>query len=271
LPSRSRTAAAPLSRRGNMSPGPPNLLRSRNGPSQRRGPCSAWVRTPLGVPPLGDDSRTEGSTGIQLEVQLTAVDDHTSGTTPIIVVSGLPRSGTSLMMQMLAEGGVRVVTDERREADDSNPRGYFEFEKVKELEGGDHAWLSEARGGAVKIIAFLLRHLPRDHEYRVIFMRRDLDEILASQAKMLARSGQVDETDDDLMRGIFKKHLAETERLLASEKCFDVLDVSYNQIIAEPLAQAERVNDFLGGRLDVQRMASAVSSELYRNRSGSSQ
>ncbi len=109
----------------------------------------------------------------------------------IIVVSGLPRSGTSMTMKMLVEGGIAVLTDGIRAADESNPEGYYEFEKVKQLDkAGDLSWLNEARGKAVKIISYLLQRLPDTFDYRVIFMHRDLHEVIASQNRMLERLGE---------------------------------------------------------------------------------
>ena len=105
---------------------------------------------------------------------------------PIVVVSGLPRSGTSMMMQMLQAGGLEILTDAVRTPDGSNPKGYFEFEAVKDLDKGPPpAWLTGARGKAVKIVSSLVRWLPESHDYQVIFMRRDLDEVILSQNKML--------------------------------------------------------------------------------------
>src|SRR5215813_2579369 len=105
---------------------------------------------------------------------------------PIIVVSGLPRSGTSMMMKMLAAGGLPVLVDAIRAADDDNPNGYFEFEPVKQLADGQNEWLTEAGGKVVKIISALLEYLPKSYHYKIIFMERELKEILASQQKMLS-------------------------------------------------------------------------------------
>jgi len=186
---------------------------------------------------------------------------------PIIVVSGLPRSGTSLMMQMLEAGGLEILTDRIRTADESNPQGYYEVERVKELDkGGDPSWLKESKGKAIKIIAFLLRHLPDTLNYRVIFMQRDLHEIVVSQNKMLVQRGEKADTDDDQVLDAFKQHLLRTRALLTSRECFERLEVSYNEILEAPAAQAKRVSDFLGGALDVESMAAAVNPQLYRNR-----
>lgn len=186
---------------------------------------------------------------------------------PIIVVSGLPRSGTSMMMQMLDAGGVETVTDGLRTPDASNPRGYFELEAVKELHREpDKAWLREARGHAVKIIAFLLEHLPESHNYKVIFMRRKMDEVLASQTAMLDHLGEADDADDARMRTLYVNHVARTKTMLAHRPYFDVLHVRYHEVIEDAHGQAERVRRFVGRPLDVDAMASVVSPELYRNR-----
>jgi hypothetical protein len=108
---------------------------------------------------------------------------------PIIVVSGLPRSGTSVMMQMLDNGGIPVVTDNIRTADTDNPRGYYEYEQVKKIRE-DAAWVPATRGKAFKMVSQLLYDLPAQEQYHVIFMERDLDEMLASQEKMLQRLGR---------------------------------------------------------------------------------
>ena len=171
------------------------------------------------------------------------------------------------MMQMLQAGGIEILTDRIRAADESNPHGYYELERVKELDkGGDPSWLADARGKAVKIIAFLLRHLPENLNYRVIFVQRNLHEIIDSQNKMLAQRGETSETDDDRMLELFRQHLSRTMTLITSRACFERLEISYNEILDDPGAQANRVSNFLGGALDVERMAAVVDPALYRNR-----
>src|SRR6185436_14034959 len=159
---------------------------------------------------------------------------------PIVIVSGLPRSGTSMAMKMLEAGGVPILTDGIRTADISNPKGYYEYEPVKELDkGGEPAWLPEARGKAVKIISFLLTWLPETYDYRVIFMQRDLDEIIDSQNQMIARREQPSDTaGDSRTRKIYTDHLAQVARLLASRRCFLSLPVSYRDVIEDPRRQA---------------------------------
>lgn len=186
---------------------------------------------------------------------------------PIVVVSGLPRSGTSMAMQMLEAGGLPIVTDGLRTADASNPRGYYELEQVKTLAaGGDTAWLAGARGKAVKIISFLLTHLPESYDYSVIFMRRDLDEVMASQNAMLDARAEARGADDERMRRHYESHLAQVERFLDRRRCFTTLMVPYAEVVASPQAEAARINAFLGGRLDVARMAAVAEASLYRNR-----
>ena len=186
---------------------------------------------------------------------------------PIIIVSGLPRSGTSMMMKMLEAGGIPPLTDKIREADKDNPKGYYEFERVKQLDKGDIAWLAETQGKVVKVISALLKHLPADYEYRIIFMRRNMPEILASQRKMLIRRGEnADDMDDGQMAALFEKHLQNTIRWIDSQPNVAVLYVHYSDMLTNPIPQIKRVNEFLGSRLDETAMAGVVDPALYRNR-----
>jgi hypothetical protein len=182
----------------------------------------------------------------------------------IIIVSGLPRSGTSLMMQMLAGGGVEILTDAIRTADDDNPRGYLEFEPVKKTKH-DGSWLPTARGKAVKMVSQLLYDLPPGERYRIVFMRRDLDEVLASQEKMLARLGRP-AAPRERMRTAFETHLEHLDGWLAKQPHMTLLPVSYKALVEAPDAQARRVCDFLNRNLDLAAMVSAVDPNLYRNR-----
>jgi hypothetical protein len=187
---------------------------------------------------------------------------------PIIVVSGLPRSGTSMAMQMLRAGGVAVVTDGVREAGEDNPKGYFEDERVKVLhkEDEDGAWLREARGKAIKIISFLLKDLPETNNYKVIFMKRALSEVLASQRKMLERRNEVDDTSDEKMFDLWENHLFRVNYLLKHSDRFECLELVYSDVIADPLREARRIRDFLRLPLSAEKMAASVDEALYRNR-----
>ncbi len=186
---------------------------------------------------------------------------------PVIIVSGLPRSGTSMMMKMLEQGGLTIMTDQIREADEDNPKGYYEFERVKQLDKGDQSWLADAQGKVVKVISALLEHLPPGFQYRVIFMERQIGEVLASQRKMLVRRGEpTDQVDDQEMARLFAKHLAKTRAWLASQPNFAVLYVDYNQMLADPLPFVRQVNQFLDNSLDETAMVHAVDPTLYRNK-----
>jgi hypothetical protein len=182
----------------------------------------------------------------------------------IIVVSGLPRSGTSLMMQMLDSGGVEVVTDHVRTPDTDNPRGYYEFEPVKKIKR-DASWLPGTRGKAFKMVSQLLYDLPAGETYQVIFMERDLDEVLASQEKMLTRLGRTPAPRAEIRRA-FVDHLERLRDWLGKQANIAVLRVRYSDLVQQPGEQAERVCAFLGGRADVEGMVKAVDPSLYRNR-----
>ena len=185
----------------------------------------------------------------------------------ITIVSGLPRSGTSLMMQILEAGGLAVLKDDIREADADNPKGYYEFERVKQV-AQDQAWLQDARGKAVKMVSALLLDLPDTYTYRVIFMRRKMEEILASQKTMLKRSGKpVDAVGDDKMAALFRKHLSQVEKWISEQPQVQGLYVSYNELMADPIKEIERISQFLGNELDAKRMASVIDRTLYRQRS----
>ena len=171
-----------------------------------------------------------------------------------------------MMMKMLAEGGLEVITDQLRTADEDNPRGYFELEAVKQMSEGNVAWLSEAGGKAVKIISALLEHLPPDHSYRVIFMEREIGEILASQHKMLERREEPSRIDDAGMEEQFRRHLAAVKPWLARQPNMDVLYVSYNELMRDAAPLCRKVAEFIGLPLDQERMRSVPSGDLYRNR-----
>jgi Sulfotransferase domain len=182
----------------------------------------------------------------------------------IIIVSGLPRSGTSLMMQMLDKGGVPVVTDHIRTADQDNPRGYYEYERVKRIKE-DVSWLPESRGKAFKMVSQLLYELPASERYGIIFMERDLDEMLISQEKMLARLNKPSAPRAAIERA-FREHLRKVRGWLAGQANIEVLSVSYNNLVEWPEEEAERVSAFLGGNADKESMSKTVDPLLYRNR-----
>ena len=183
----------------------------------------------------------------------------------ITVVSGLPRSGTSMMMQMLRAGGLTCLTDELREADISNPKGYFEFEKVKGLRA-DNSWLPEAKGKVIKIISHLLSCLPPELNYKIIFMERDLDEVLASQRKMLVNQGQGEENlSDERLGQIFAQQLRQVRKMLADRQ-ISTLFLGYKDVLEDPVEVSTQLQAFLGNNLDQQAMRDVVDHNLYRQR-----
>ena len=188
---------------------------------------------------------------------------------PITIVSGLPRSGTSMMMKMLEAGGLPLLIDHLRIPDADNPAGYYEFEAVKKLDKGDFRWLADAQGKGLKVIAALLSHLPSAYTYRILFMRREMSEILASQRKMLLNRGaDPNKIDDTAMAQLFERHLGKVLSWIDQQPNMRKLDVNYNQLLREPRSQAEQINLFLGNILDVEGMVSAINPDLYRQRSG---
>jgi len=190
----------------------------------------------------------------------------TEARTYVTIVSGLPRSGTSMMMQVLEAGGMAPLTDHVRTPDSDNPKGYYEFEPVKKTKE-DPSWLTDAGGKVVKMVYRLLYDLPADHEYRVVFMRRDLTEVLASQKVMLERLGKDGAAlSAERMEALFRRQIGEFEQWVAGQPCFAVLDVGYKDMIDRPAAQAQRLDAFLGGGLDVEAMAAVVDPSLYRQR-----
>jgi hypothetical protein len=185
---------------------------------------------------------------------------------PVIVVSGLPRSGTSMMMAMLAAGGVPLLYDDHRPADDSNPRGYHEYEPVKRIRE-ETAWLHAARGRAVKIIHVFLDALPAEPPCRVIFMRRDLREVVTSQHRMIERlARRAGLLSDQQLCELYEREYVRTEDLFAVRANLDALYVDYATTIANPLGEAERVASFLGRQLDTAAMACVVDPALHRER-----
>lgn len=183
----------------------------------------------------------------------------------IVIVSGLPRSGTSMMMQMLVAGGLPALSDGVRRADQDNPRGYFEYERVKQTRK-DPSWLDEADGKVVKMVSMLLFDLPPGRDYRVVFMQRDLDEVLRSQAVMLRNLGKGGGGSDAEMRTLYEKHLRQLKDWIARRQGLQVLYCDYADVLKRPREAAERVARALDCGLDPDRMAAAIDPGLYRNR-----
>ncbi len=183
----------------------------------------------------------------------------------IVIVTGLPRSGTSMMMKMLEAGGVPPLCDGFRKADSDNPNGYYEFEAVKRTKE-DPRWLANAPGKAVKMVYKLLYDLPEDRRYDVVFMRRDLKEILASQQRMLRNMGVATNVPDQRMALLFEHEIACFQEWLETASHINSVQLAYNDIASGCEAPVHQINSFLGGRLDTVAMAAVVDPMLYRNR-----
>jgi uncharacterized protein YqgQ len=184
----------------------------------------------------------------------------------VTIVSGLPRCGTSMMMRMLEAGGMELLVDHVRRPDEDNPKGYYELEVVKKIRE-DNSWLDGAAGKAFKMVSMLLYDLPADRNYKVVFMKRQIDEMLASQRKMLERNGKsVANYDNGEMKRLYGSHLVEIEKWLGEQRNVDVLYVNYNDTLSSPGESALKVIDFLGNRLDMAAMLTVVDKSLYRQR-----
>ncbi len=184
----------------------------------------------------------------------------------IVIVSGLPRSGTSMMMQILAAGGLPVLTDELREPDANNPLGYYELEQVKKI-AEDNSWLEDANGKAVKIIAQLLNKLPPKKKYRIIFMQRPFAEVIASQEKMLQKLKKTGgNIAKDKLAQVYARDLQKVLNLINKYPDIDVLYINYHDVVNKPIAAVERINRFLGGGLNEQAMAVAIKPELWNQK-----
>jgi hypothetical protein len=184
----------------------------------------------------------------------------------ITIVSGLPRSGTSLMMQMLVAGGMSPLSDGERQADTDNPRGYLEWEQIKQLPN-DPGCIAEAEGKVVKVISRLLLSLPPGHEYRIIFMQRPLPEVLKSQDEMLRRRGTYKEgTNQAVIAAAFEKHLREVDAWLAGNPSVRILRVAYHEVLRSADDVTCQLAEFLAIPLDTKKMAQQVDASLYRNR-----
>jgi RNase adaptor protein for sRNA GlmZ degradation len=187
---------------------------------------------------------------------------------PVYIVSGLPRSGTSMMMKMLEAGGLNILTDNIRAADDDNLLGYYEFERVKQLKEGDTTWVENERGNVVKVISALLEHLPNHIQYKIIFMEREMAEILASQRKMLERRGKPsDASQDGKFTELYGKHLEKVKTWLSTQPNIDVLYVRYNDLVSQPEEYINKINAFLHISLNTELMKHVPQGSYYRQRS----
>ena len=184
----------------------------------------------------------------------------------VTIVSGLPRSGTSMMMRMLEAGGVPPVVDGERKANADNPMGYYEFEPVKALKE-DSSWVADSTGQAVKVIYKLVYDLPNNVPYRIVFMQRDIEEVLSSQEKMMRRDGlDPDTIGRDLLFNLFQTDVMDFRRWAEVQGNIQIMYADYRRMIDEPEEMSRHIAEFLGQDLDIQAMASVVDPDLYRNR-----
>ncbi len=185
---------------------------------------------------------------------------------PITIVAGLPRSGTSLMMQMLDAGGMPVLTDQIRQPDDDNPRGYYEFEAVKTVKE-EPDWLEQAPGHAVKMVYRLLYDLPAGYAYRVVFTRRKLEEVVASQETMLQRNGKgASAVDEAQLVDIYRRQLQQFDAWIESRPNFSILYVDHHEVLADTERVARELNQFLGGQLNEEAMIRVPDRSLHRQK-----
>jgi hypothetical protein len=186
---------------------------------------------------------------------------------PIIVVSGLPRSGTSLMMKMLDAAGLELLVDNKRKADQDNPKGYYELEAVAQMKDKGTNWVAEAPGKAVKVVAPLLKYLPAEYAYKVLFMRRAMPEILASQKQMLTRRGKdAEAVPDAAMAQIFDKQLAEVLKWMSENGSTEYIEIPFSELVAGNMQILESMSKFLKLEMDLNAMAQIADPELYRQR-----
>jgi hypothetical protein len=174
-----------------------------------------------------------------------------------------------MMMKILAEGGVPIITDEIRRADPDNPNGYFEFETVRQLSSGNVEWLEKARGKAVKVISALLEHLPPNYFYKIIFLERDLQEVMVSQRKMLDHRNEQPKGDETEIEAQMRKHLSVMKPWLVRQPNMEVLYINYNELIRDPEPYCDKIINFLELALNKTRMLAVPNKGLYRNRASS--
>lgn len=168
---------------------------------------------------------------------------------------------------MLEEGGIPLLTDRIRRADEDNPEGYYEFERVKKLPEGDFSWLSSAQGKAVKIIAALLPYLPDGYRYQMLFIQREIAETIASQKKMLLHRGEDPDAIGEIeLARLYKKHLSKISLWFEKHPQYPLLSVNYNEIMSNPTPSLERIVEFLPFDLNLEKMRAVINPKLYRQR-----
>ena len=184
----------------------------------------------------------------------------------IIVVTGLPRSGTSLMMQILQSLQIKLFTDNHRSADESNPKGYFEHQWVKTIEK-DNSWLTDVKGKAIKIVSPLIKYLPVDLNYKIIFMNRDLDEIIQSQERMLTENNKKDDaTNSEELKQIFLKDLKQSKDWIHTQLHSEVLEILHSKLLKNPETELEKIKSFLKIDINTTLILKVIDKNLYRSK-----
>ncbi|WP_347374167.1 alkaline phosphatase family protein [Aequorivita sp. Q41] len=181
----------------------------------------------------------------------------------IVLVSGLPRSGTSLMMQMLDKGGINTLTDGKRAADESNPKGYYEYEAVMALHK-DNSWMEKAQNKSLKVVAPLLKHINPEFRYKIIFMKRDLDEVIKSQQKMI---GKRTDTLPISLLNAYQEQLNHIEVWKEREPGVELVYIDYKEVLESPNKMLDKIEAFIGLPLNKVAMGRCIDKSLYRNKS----
>ena len=185
----------------------------------------------------------------------------------ITIVSGLPRTGTSMMMNILKESGIAILTDQTRIADNHNPRGYFEYQPAKELPEGNISWLESAEGKAVKVISFYIHHLPPKYEYKVLFMERTIEEIVMSQQKIVIdENKRIHKKEVKMMEDYFKDHIRKTKTWISLQPNFTVHYFSYNNMVANPQEYTSILSEFLECEIKGSVLTKVIDEKLYTQR-----
>jgi hypothetical protein len=184
-----------------------------------------------------------------------------------VIVSGLPRSGTSLMMQMLRAGGLEPMTDGHRAPDEDNPEGYWEWEEIRQLPRNP-LLIEKAHGKAVKVIAALLPALPPKHTYKILFMTRPVEEVVLSQATMLQRRGTAQRATTEHLQNLQRDQVATWLQALRASPRVSLLEVPYPDLVARPETWRDTIATFLGPAHlpNPAAMPAAVRPKLHRNK-----
>lgn len=196
-------------------------------------------------------------------------EDNYKDAEEIIIVSGLPRSGTSMMMQLLEAGGMQIFTDNLRAADDNNKKGYYEHEAVKIIHK-DISWMKNAVGKTIKIVSHLLPNLPLRYKYKIIYMERDLNEVITSQNKMLQNLGKLPQNATHFnIETSFKQNDEKIKNWMSEKRNIDVIFMDYNKIVENAEEYIGRLNNFFSGKLNTQNMMNVIDKNLYRSKNES--